>query len=204
MKKVLCLVFAAAILILCSCEPILEKAEFVRGKTENNVYECGMLDLKFSPGPAWKFGEEEYLLAQSGVDPSSMKDPDAVAEQLNSSQTVYDMTAEDEASGISVAITFDNISLYVGGRDTTEEEYVEKLKLEIGEAFKNYDVKVSDGGSKKISVHDFARLTVNMKIGEAFVDQFYYIKKLDGFIMSVSITAPAGIEIEDTVLDFFS
>ena len=204
MKKILCFAAAFILLVLSSCGSLTEKVEFTRGKTENNVYECGMLNIKFTPGPAWVFGEDEYILLQSGVDPDTLKDADSVAKQLNNVSTVYDMTAEDESSGISVAVSFYNLSLYVGGRDTTEEEYAEKLKLEIAETFSDYEAKISDGGVKTIAGYDFKSIVVNLKIGDSDVEQIYYVRKLDGFMMSVSFTAAASLEAEDTIIGMFS
>ncbi|MBQ7671120.1 MAG: hypothetical protein IJS45_10450 [Clostridia bacterium] len=204
MKKALCLALAFILLILSSCGSIIEKAEFTRGKTENNVYECGMLNIKFVPGPAWVFGEDEYILLQSGVDPDTLRDADSVADQLNNLSTVYDMTAEDESAGISVAVSFYNLSLYVGGRDTTEEEYAEQLKLELAETFSDYNAEISDGGVKTIAGYDFKRIVVNLRIGDSDVEQCYYIKKLDGFMMSVSFTAAANDGTEDMILEMFS
>ena len=204
MKKFWSFAVALILLVLSSCGSLIEKAEFTRGKTENNVYECGMLNIKFAPGPAWVFGEDEYILLQSGIDPDTLKDPDSVVKQLNSLPTVYDMTAEDESAGISVAVSFYNLSLYVGGRDTTEEEYAEKLKLELAETFSNYEAKISDGGVKTIAGYDFKRIAVSLKIGDSDVEQFYYVRKLDGFMMSVSFTVAANGGAEDMIIEMFT
>jgi|GEM_PF-3333372 len=204
MKKLLCVLLSAFVLFASSCGTVIpERAAFTKGTIDNNVYENKLAGIRFSPGPAWTFSSEESLLKMNGIDESLAGDDDAVTEKLNELTTIYDMTAEDERQGISVAVTFENMSLYVGGSDATVDEYVLKLKGELEKTFENYDVKVTLGDSVKIVDDEYSQVDVLMTVADSAVEQFYYVRKVGDFIISISITAAEGSGAENTVLSMF-
>lgn len=85
----------------------------------------------------------------------------------------------------------------------TEDEYIEKLRSELEKTFENYTVKIENEENASIGGLDCKALKVTVQIDAGEAEQFYYIKKLDSFIMSISVTASPGTDIEGDVLSFF-
>ena len=206
MKRFICLALAVitAVICLASCEKILpDAAEFTRGTISNNVYESAFSGIRFAPGPAWTFSLDDVLLKLSGVDEALGDDEKAVNEALSKVQTVYDMTAEDEKSGYSVTVTFENMTLNVGTAKTTIDEYIEKLIGEIKTNYADYGADAEDAGVSTIAGKEFRAVTATLTVGDNEVEQYYYIRYIDGFFMSVAISAPAGSGAAETILPLF-
>ena len=204
MKKLFCILFALSFLMLASCEKPNRKAEFVRGTVSNNVYESGVADLKFAPGPAWEFWGDDDIAQLNGIDPASVSDEKELADALNKVVTVYDMTAEDAHAGVSVAVIYENMTLSMGGKDITGDEYIKKLKDEIASKYETYNVSVSDGNGAVLGGLECRCVVASLEIESAKVVQNYYIAEAGDFYVSVTVTAGENTDIENDILPLFS
>ena len=196
-------VLLVSLLLLVSCSSLDNRAKFIRGTVDNNVYESRLASLRFSPGPSWEFASDDNVYAMNGIDRASASNEEEAAELLNERTTVYDMTAEDPATGTSVAVVFENMSLYVGGDETTVEEYLDKLKAGIEEMYSSYGVTVERGAAASLGDETFECLTARLTVDSKEVVQRYYIRKTGSFFMSVSITAGDAVNVEEEILPMF-
>lgn len=203
-KRVLCVIIALFALGLASCGTIIpEKESFTLGTVENNVYENELGNIRFAPGPSWTFNTEEGFILMNSLDPKVAGDRDAIVKALADHSTLYDMTAEDERNGYSVAVTFENMTLYVGSEKTTVGEYIEKLKAELSKTYEAYGVSFEDGGKTSIAEEEYDSLKVSLTVGDAGIEQYYYIRKIGGFFMSISVSSPSGSDAVSVLIPVF-
>ncbi len=201
LSAVLCLL--CALLILSSCGSNETKTKFIRGTVSNNVYISGVAKIRFAPGPAWEFGDETSIVKMNGIEPDSVKDENELAEKLNLCASIYDMTAEDTRSVTSVAVIYENLGVTRGAEKLTLDEYVEKLKSEVEEKYINFEASVQDAEDRKIGDLDFRSVRVSLVMDGTDLVQYYYVSRLEGFIMSISVMTTPDRDVDGEILTLF-
>ena len=206
MKKIIsfaAVLFMAAVL-LASCGEKIQRAEFIRGTVSNNVYKSTLSNIKFSPGPAWEFSEDSDIAKRNGIDASEVMDEEDFSKKLNGLTTIIDVTAEDPYSHTSVIILYENMSVSSAASKMTAEEYVEELKKEVGERYATYSPSVSDYDDVTIAGREFKSVKIDLTIGDSKRVQYYFVSKIDDFIMSVSAMTLPDYDVKAELIPLFS
>ena len=175
---------------------------FSRGRVVNNVYESKFAKLRFSPGPSWQFESDDDILNRNGVDEDGLSE-DEISKKLNDLDTVYDMIAEHETSGIKVIILFENFLNSVERQGITIDDYILKLKTDLETKYSGSAAEVVQKSDETVAGADYKCVEVLLKKDTGDVKQVYLVRYIDGFIMSLCITAPANIDPEKDILDLF-
>ncbi|MBR6917907.1 MAG: hypothetical protein IKN38_06950 [Clostridia bacterium] len=203
-KKTAALILILMTLFVLSCKGAKnEGSEFHRGKVENNIYESSMAGFVFSPGPSWEFASNADIMQLNEIELTPDSDDAELDRELGRHSTVIDMTAQDTNTPSSIAVMYQNLNTFVGGKDTTVEEYLEKLKSEIDEKFSGYGAHAELGGCYEIAGENYSSVEVSMTISEQNVKQFYFIRRIGDYFLSVDITCSADADVERDILPLF-
>lgn len=175
---------------------------FSRGRVVNNVYESKFARLRFSPGPSWLFESDDDILNRNGVENDGLSE-DEICKRLNELDTVYDMIAEHGTSGIKVIVLFENFVNSVERQGITIDDYILKLKTDLETKYSGSAAEVVQKDDETVAGTAYKCIEVLLKNDAGDVKQVYLVRDIDGFIMSLCITAPANIDPEKDILDLF-
>ena len=178
-------IFLLAVLLLQLCSCAKESVEFESGTVLFNVYTSGLGNIKFSPGPDWTFYTPEDI---------------ETANENNGSDSVLDMSAHDKYANIYVDVIFIPTDTYVGSETMTVDEYIEKLVEANNETGK---ASLSRKGKAKISGNEYMSVSGAVSIGDEDAYQYYYIRKIDGYFVSVNALVRKNAASERDLLDLF-
>ena len=202
-KTISAIICIFALLFVSSCgNGGTDNRAFTRGKVENNVYQSVFAGLKFSPGPSWSFASADEMLSQNGINKQGLTEDD-INDYLNDLDTIYDMVAENVSSGIKVTVIFENFKHNVGGEAITTEDYIFKLKSDLESAYAADGAAVSIGSDEQIGGSDYKSVYVILSRDSSEIEQVYYIREIEGYFMSLCITAPASTDIVSDLLIMF-
>lgn len=164
LKKVFFITVLLLCLVLCSCA---SDAAIPRGTLANNVYINEDAGIRFAPGPDWIFEDAPSLEDKSADD------------------TVCDMSARDPSGSVYVDVNFVKEGKYPGAGRESVDVYIDELKLSLEETFGG---KVSEEKDTKAVLSGIEYSGVSLVIDDdgGRVCQFYYIRKAEGYFVSVS------------------
>lgn len=217
MKTALSLIIAAAFLLLmasCSFTEVFQKlfvgsmddgtADFDMGVIELGAYMSNFSGMKFMLPDGWEFYDREELLKMSGLDENG--DVDALKKELLKKTTVYDMFAVDSMTGMNVIVLYENIKVQGMNPETfNEQDYAAALTSNLE---KQTTIRYTKSSEQTVAVGGFDFLELGY---EAYypdydfsIEQKYYIRKIDDFIMGIIVTEGNGSFDEMSPLSYFS
>ena len=168
---------------LCSCAK--ERAAFERGVVQYNVYTSKTGNIKYAPGPDWTFLSDEEI---------------DEANANNGSDSVLDMSAHDKSANVYVDVIFIPTDTYVGSESMTVDEYIEKL-VEANNG--SGRASLSRKGQANISGETYFSVSGAVSVGDEEARQYYYIRKTDGYFVSLSALVRKNAYSEDDLLGLF-
>lgn len=155
-----------------------------RGTLSGNVYTNEFVGFSFTKPADWTFATDEELKAtmDAGAEYTNYSDLELT---LSESATVYDMQASD-SMGNSVMVLYENTMLSAF-KKMTEDEYFESLKS----ALQNVNgITYTLKGTNNVTLGDetFKKATFSASANGATIDQYYYVKAFDKYVVSVIVT----------------
>lgn len=127
MKRKIAAVLAALLLMTCSGCSFFRawKTDFVAGTVESGVYTSEFAGLSYTPPEGWSLVEREQAMEKLKLPEESFADPGKTYSRYTTLCEMYAMP--NPADGSSVYILVDNLAGHSGGKDMTEDQYLQQL-----------------------------------------------------------------------------
>lgn len=190
MKRILSLLLGATMLFaLCSCEKkevnyakAPENAATQRGAWNDGVFEGEFSDISFALPAGWEIVPDEDI--QNAIN---------ITDGLT-----YDMMCQNNATGSNVAVIYEELLKTVGSKTITEEEYLKTVSGNLtGLGF-----YVTEPEKKTLGKHEFYVVTAHGEGEGVTVDQYSFVRKENGYMISVIVTAANGESFESIERSF--
>lgn len=150
--------------LLFSCQSKENSLYIIKGKTENNVYTNEYLNIKFMPGPGWRFED---------------------GNSADDEKTVTDMYAVESKTGEYVQIRIEDLSMSFGGTLFNEDDYIKIIADQLkGSEAPAYTV--SDTDCITVAGREFMQMSVREKDNES-IGYKYLVTKADDYMITVII-----------------
>lgn len=190
MKRILSFILCAVMLFsLCSCgkrevnyAKAPENVAVQRGAWEGNVFLGDFSDISFTLPDGWEVVSDEDI--QNAIN---------ITDGLT-----YDMMCQNNATGSNVAIIYEELLKTVGSKTITEEEYLST----VSDNLTSLGFYVSEAEKKTLGKHEFYVVSAHGEGGELTVDQYSFVRKQNGYMISVIITATNGESLEEIERSF--
>lgn len=191
MKKILSMAVGAVMLLsVCSCgdgknvkyAEAPEKVNTERGVWNDNVYNGAFTDLSFTLPSGWEVLSDEELREYINM-------PDGL---------VYDMMCQNNATGSNVAVIYEDLLETFGSNSISEEDYLESVSSNL----ESMGFYVSDSEKKELGKHEFTVIRAYGESEDLTVDQYSFVRKEKGYMISVIVTATGGDAYENIERNF--
>lgn len=190
MKRIFTFILCTAMLFsLCSCgkrevnyAKAPENVAVQRGTWEGNVF-CGdFSDISFALPAGWEVVSDEDI--QNAIN---------ITDGLT-----YDMMCQNNATGSNVAIIYEELLKTVGSKTITEEEYLST----VSDNLTSLGFYVSETEKKTLGKHEFNVVRAHGEGDGLTVDQYSFVRKQNGYMISVIVTATNGESFEEIERSF--
>ena len=185
MKKLVVLILA---FVLCFAGCGAEK-EFVpeRGTVENGVYKNSAFGIGFEANSDWYFYSDEEIAATMGKTAEELF-PEDFAENLENTETIYDIYAADYYGGSTISINFENINA-IYGEIVDEETYLEMAKSEIETNLAAMNILRNEVGKALVSGKEVPCIFVELELSGTTVYEVVVVKKVGNWIGIVTLAS---------------
>ncbi len=170
-----------------------EKTPLSRGDFYGDDYVNKFAGFTFSKPESWYYNSDEEIAETVNIGQEAL-DLNKLEEALAKEASIYDMAASDPDYGNSVMVCYENTRL-TGALGISEEEYVESLKTLIQNTGV-YDYEFISSEDTTLSGTPFKKAVFKAYPEGVEINQAYYIKAVDNYIVAVIITATTE-SIED-------
>jgi len=177
------------------------KAVASRGIIENDVYKSGYAELSFNLPEDWQFSTDEEISKAFALTEDIVEDADKKFFETNETQALYDMMAVNNVTGANVILMYENLSLSAADTVVTEEMYVDILKNQLSNVA-TFNYEVADAESLTISGNEYLSFTA--KIADMDLEQAYYLRKIDNYMLSIIVTSSNANESIDDIMSHFN
>ncbi len=195
-------------------EQATNKAEaagnFKRGTTENGVYKSEFSGIQFEIPDRWNCASQEEILSMMNLALDVTNNEETFDQELLEQASIYEVYAKGEG-GKNIIVAFENMDVsnsLDGASDLIDEEYYfdnmkEQLKQVVGVTYSD----ISKVEEVEFAGQDFYKLSYTAtydSMGGYSVEQTYYIKKYDQFMLFIVFTSSAECEDMSVYEDNFS
>ena len=183
---------------------------FKRGTNKNGVYKSEFAGLKFDIPEDWVCATEEEILSMMNLALDVTNNEETFDQELLEQASIYEVYAKGEG-GKNIIVAFENMDVsnsLDGASDLIDEEYYfdnmkEQLKQVGGVTYSD----ISKVEEVEFAGQDFYKLSYTAtydSMGGYSVEQTYYIKKYDQFMLFIVFTSSAECEDMSVYEDNFS
>ncbi len=172
----------------------VDKAPFAQGSYEGETYKSEFSSLNFEKPADWDYMSSSEMANEMGLAGNALS-----AE--NYSQTyvtegyIYDMAAGNAASGASVYVCYESPAMS-GMADADAATYLQSFKNELlADEETTYTVKTEDTAT--LSGQSYRRILFTGDYDGVTVYQGYYVRRIDGEMSMVIITALSETELAE-------
>ena len=184
--------------------------DLTRGVWTDNVYTNAYAGITFTlpEGFTANSDEELALLMQIGAEALGEAGSGYSQETLENVASLYDMFAMDLTTGSNILIVFENLSVNsVFGMFADENAYLEIRQSQV-EAMEEQGITYtfSDISDHQIGDQTYKMITTktSMEVAgiEIEMENAYLVKKIDNYIVSITITAAGGGDMNTMISAF--
>ncbi len=190
MKKVFALLLSAVLAVsLSGCgkkevnyakEP--EVIETERGAWDGNTYKGGFTDISFALPDGWEILTDDEIKEVSG-------EPEGIT---------YDMMCQKSSTGSVVTVLYEELLKTSATARITEEEYAKS----VADNLYNMGFSVSDPDEMELGDHTYTYISAYGEGGGMTVNQYSLVRKEQGYMISVIVTASNGDDAEEILKRF--
>ena len=199
MKKLVVLILA---FVLCFAGCGAEK-EFVpeRGTVENGIYKNSAFGISFEANSDWYFYSDEEIAANMGKTAAELF-PEDFAENLESTETIYDIYAADYYGGSTISINFENINA-IYGEAIDEETYLEMAKGQIEANLAGMNILRNEVGKTIVSGTEVPCLFVEIELSGTTIYEAIVVKKAGSWIGVITFASVSEDGISSLLENLF-
>lgn len=170
------------------------KGVLARGTIDGNVYNNTFADFTFTKPDSWSYSTDEEIASFIGYDPEKLN-INEIEKALSKNPVIYDMiVAGDSYYGNSILVSYENVLPSVG-RKITEDEYVEVLKETFSQA-QGITYTITETKDVTLGNSTFKRATILVEAEGMSTTQYYYIKAIDQYVVSIMVNLTSEYTID--------
>ena len=196
MKKLLAFaILVATVISLVGCVPdfLGLGSTPTRGVIEGNVYTNDYVGFTFTKPSSWRFYTDEEIAAQMNMAADQLLG-DNFKEALKNNPAIYDMMAVDSATGNNINIVYENLKKSFSS-NISVEKYIEALKNQLASVSGMTVTFPEEYDTVKLGDSDFTRCVCTTRAYGITMTQIYYLRKVDGYMLSVIVTIVKGYTV---------
>lgn len=159
----------------------------VRGSWSDTVYTNTFLGLSYTLPEGWVAASDEEILDIMGLGAEVLGNEEALQSALEKQQTVYDFMVQDSATGSNISISFENLSLTIGGSNFSEKDYANAVTSQL-KALEELSYVVGDVEEVIIGEKTFWVVPASVEYQGISMQQNYYLHKEGNFMCCIILT----------------
>lgn len=171
------------------------KPELSRGTVENGVYQNEFLGVSFNKPELWVYLTEEEIAAQMNLAADKLLNEN-LKETLENNPSIIDMMAIDPVSRSNLNVTYENLAKTLA-TNITVEQYIEVLKQQMSGMAGMTVTFTGEPETVKLGNVEFTRLLCNTTANGVQMKQAVYLRKVDHYMISVSVTIVSGYTVAE-------
>lgn len=171
------------------------KPELSRGTVENGVYQNEFLGVSFNKPELWVYLTEEEIAAQMNLAADKLLNEN-LKETLENNPSIIDMMVIDPVSRSNLNVTYENLAKALA-TNITVEQYIEVFKQQMSGMVGMTVTFTGEPETVKLGNVEFTRLLCNTTTNGVQMKQAVYLRKIDTYMISVSVTVVSGYTIAE-------
>ena len=206
MKKLLfsvILLFTIAA-VFSGCQSEIEYPPLERGSISENTYHSDYSGLNFTlPDTNWQFSTDEELANMMSISVDALNNIGLnTSQEMMELTTIYDMSAINPFTGSNVIVLYENLAASIGGMQYNEEDYINTVNDYLSQA--SYYENLSFGEITEVTVsgHTYFSQEQTATISGIPVAQYYFVRKIDNYMLSIVVTVFSDDDIESIMSNF--
>lgn len=169
--------------------------ELSRGTVENGVYQNEFLGVSFNKPELWVYLTEEEIAAQMNLAADKLLNEN-LKETLENNPSIIDMMVIDPVSRSNLNVTYENLAKALA-TNITVEQYIEVFKQQMSGMVGMTVTFTGEPETVKLGNVEFTRLLCNTTTNGVQMKQAVYLRKIDTYMISVSVTVVSGYTIAE-------
>ena len=167
-----------------------------RGSVDGDVYTSDFSGLTFTKPGDWVYATNEEIAKTMNVGADALGDENAYLETVAKLSTVYDMMVADPATGSSVSVMYENLTLS-GSVGMSEEDYIDAVRTQL-EAVEGMDYSFDETTTMVVlSGQVYRCFTASVTYSGIQMQQNYYVRAMDEYMNVVIVTLVGDTPAED-------
>ena len=171
------------------------KPELSRGTVENGVYQNEFLGVSFNKPELWVYSTEEEIAALMNLAADKLLNEN-LKETLENNPSIIDMMAVDPVSRSNLNITYENLAKALA-TNITVEQYIEVFKQQMSGMVGMTVTFTGEPETVKLGNVEFTRLLCDTTTNGVQMKQAIYLRKVDNYMISVSVTIMSGYTVAE-------
>ena len=171
------------------------KPELSRGTVENGVYQNEFLGVSFNKPELWVYSTEEEIAALMNLVADKLLNEN-LKETLENNPVIIDMVVIDPVSRSNLNITYENLAKSLA-TNITVEQYIEVFKQRMSGTVGMTVTFTGEPETVKLGNVEFTRLLCNTTTNGVQMKQAVYLRKIDTYMISVSVTVVSGYTVAE-------
>lgn len=171
------------------------KPELSRGTVENGVYQNEFLGVSFNKPASWVYSTEEEIAALVNLVADNLLNEN-LKETLENNPSIIDMMVVDSITRSNVNITYENLAKTLAS-NITIEQYIEAVKHQMSGMVGMTVTFTGEPETVKLGNVEFTRLLCDTTTNGVQMKQAIYLRKVEGYMISVSATVVSGYTVAD-------
>lgn len=169
--------------------------EISRGIIKGNVYKNNYLGFEFTKPKSWVYSTDEEIAAVMNIAVDQFLG-DEYEEFLENNIAIYDMMVVDSITRTNINISYENLEKTLSS-NITEEQYINAVKEQLA-GVPGMTVTFSDKNEKVyLGKSNFTRCICESSVADTTYTQVFYLRKIDGYMVSVIVTIMDGYTVEE-------
>lgn len=169
---------------------------FSRGEWKSNQYVNDFAKIKFNMPDTWVKYSDEKIAEMMNIGKEALSEDQKKLAELAEQTTIYGMVANDTETGANISILLEKPVMQV-----TSETYVNMLKKQL-ETVEEVKYKIEKTTTEKVANQDYTALTVTADVSGIQIEQCYYVKEQNGYIITIIVTTTGDGQLEK-ILSYF-
>lgn len=210
MKRIFaCLLAAVMLLSLTACNEIIAGVEsgvqdaiqdagqelnksVTRGVISGDIYSSTYSGISFTKPSGWRYLTEAELseTMNAGAD---ILDQESFEQALASMMCVYDMMVMDDTTGNNIIVSYENLTLS-NSTNITPENYIKAVEQQLS-AQSGFSITPGQKQTVTLSGSNYYRAGYTISYSGMEMSQYYYVRKLDKYMLGMIITVVDGTPI---------
>lgn len=194
-KRILALMIAVMAVFLTACG-----AEYAPGTFTETGYETKFLGFRFTTPEGFVLSSKEELTQLMGLTMDTLNesgDITDVQQKYAELATIYELMVSDSIGGANINIILEKTSVPINS-------YIEIVKKQLTEV-SVMDVTINSEEKVEFAGETYTRLSADVEANGVTMYQDYYMRKVNGYVMTMTVTWADGYEDKiDALLNGFA